>query len=140
MKGLTLRLLVRHSSAEIPARREGRTRSGGVIAAPPTGVPAMARPRNDAAHVTAALDGLVRALTGVVEAITRVVLMRGRSRKGGGRKRRGVEVGSAERKRPGPGKGNKRHAASVAFTWAKYTPAERAARVAKMHAWRKKKA
>jgi hypothetical protein len=100
----------------------------------------MARPRNHAAHVTAAVEGLVNALMTLVEEIARAVPA-GVGVHGGGRRAktaRGIEIGNAGPKRRGPGKGNRKLAKAIASSWAKYTPAERAARVAKMHAWRKK--
>ena len=99
----------------------------------------MARPRNHEKRIAEAVGGLLKAVTTVVEAVRAAV---------GDRPRASVAVtveprtGRAAAPKRGPGKGNPRLKAALKASWARYTPRQRAARIAKMragHAKRKRR-
>jgi hypothetical protein len=79
-------------------------------------------PRDNAAHVTVAIDDLLKAVTGLVENIRTAV--------GDGR-----QVGRAARQVKTAARGTcKKIGSAVKQAWTRSTPAQRKARIAKMHA------
>jgi hypothetical protein len=88
----------------------------------------MARPRDHQKHISAAVEGLLRAVTVLVESVAATM------RDGGGDGGSG-HVGSGKASR-GPGKGNPRLRSALKNYWAKMTPKQRAARVKRMLAGR----
>lgn len=86
----------------------------------------MARPRNDQKHLKSAVEDLLRSIAGLMSAVGGAVA--------GSREVRGA---AAKVKRSASVTG-KKIGAKVKAAWAKLTPEQRKARVAKMHAWRKK--
>jgi hypothetical protein len=86
----------------------------------------MPRPRNNVAHVTSAVDELLKAVTALVNTLQTTVST-GRQV---GRAAREVKVAATDT--------GKKIGSAVKAAWARLTPAERKARIAKMHAWRKK--
>src|SRR5262245_11780371 len=87
----------------------------------------MARPKDHGKHLTAAVGELLGSVTNLLVQVSDAV-------------RGSAEVASAARrvKRAGTETG-KKIGAKVKAAWARLTPAQRKARVEKMHAWRKKK-
>ena len=90
----------------------------------------MARPRNHVKHIAASVETLLTAVTGLIDGLRTTVAS-------------GREVGTAVRGVKTAAKGTgKKIGAKVKAAWARYTPAQRAARIAKMkagHAKRKRK-
>jgi hypothetical protein len=97
----------------------------------------MARTRDHRKHLATAAEDLVRALS-------RFVDLAGDAMKSGGGAGAGRSASSGANgvastgKRRGPGKGNPALKRKLKAYWANLSAADRKARIAKMHAWRKK--
>jgi hypothetical protein len=87
----------------------------------------MARPKDHGKHLTAAVGELLGSVTTLLVTVGEAV-------------RGSAEVATAARgvKRAGTETG-KKIGAKVKAAWARLTPSQRKARIARMHAWRKKK-
>lgn len=87
----------------------------------------MARPRNHAKHIASAVEGLVHSITSLLSSLTSAVAGRPESK---------TAPASRTPGQRGPGKGNPKLKAAIKAAWARMTPAERKARVARMLAGR----
>ena len=99
----------------------------------------MARPRNHEKHIAAAIGGLLKAVTTILKEVHVAVAARPRVALAAPGEVKSARVGAPKR---GPDKGNPRLKAALKASWANYTPAQRAARIAKMragHAKRKRR-
>lgn len=85
----------------------------------------MARPRNHVRHLTTAVQALVQSITSLVASLEAPPT--GRPAGAGALRRKGQR---------GPGRDNPRLKAAIKASWARMTPAERRARVARMLAGR----
>jgi hypothetical protein len=88
----------------------------------------MARPRNHAKHLSAAVEGLVDSISNLVNSLTTAVASRGAAAPAGGF----VKVKGQR----GPGKNNPKLKAAIKASWARMTPKEREARIRRMLAGR----
>jgi hypothetical protein len=99
----------------------------------------MARPKNHQQHVTNAVSDLLHSVTRLLGSVGEAVQSAGQVLRHG----KSADGRSSRQGRPaksrGPGKGNPKLKSKLKAHWAAMTPKERAARVAKMHAWRNKK-
>ena len=88
----------------------------------------MARPRNHAKHLSAAVEGLVNSISNLVSSLATAVASKGSAEPAGG----GVKVKGQR----GPGKNNPKLKAAIKASWARMTAAERKARIRRMLAGR----
>ena len=87
----------------------------------------MARPRNHQKHLSLAVEDLLRSIAGLVDAAsTAIASSRDVKRAATGVKKSASATG-------------KKISSAVKAAWAKLSPEDRAARIRKMHAWRKRK-
>ena len=87
----------------------------------------MPRTSKKASPIASAVEELLRAVTGLVGSVETTV----RSGRQVGRAARDVKDAASDT--------GKKIGVKVKAAWARLTPAQRKARIAKMHAWRKKK-
>ncbi len=90
----------------------------------------MARPRNHVQHITTAVESLVRSISSLIGSLEASLSSRAGSVAAAVKGRGGRP---AQR---GPGRNNPKLKAAIKASWARMTPAERKARVAKMLAGR----
>lgn len=88
----------------------------------------MARPRNNAKHLSAAVEGLVSSIASLMDSLASSVAAKGSSTSAGG----AVRVKGQR----GPGKNNPKLKAAIKASWARMTPAEKKARIRRMLAGR----
>ena len=88
----------------------------------------MARPRNHAKHLSAAVEGLVQSISNLVNSLTTTVASKAAAASA-------QWIGKPKGQR-GPGKNNPKLKAAIKASWARMTPKERKARIRKMLAGR----
>jgi hypothetical protein len=110
----------------------------------------MPRPRDHQKHVTEAVARLLQSVTTLLQAVAATTgggggNLGGNNRAGKHRSMAttagggsGLHGNGLVAKKRGPGKGNPKLKSKLKAYWASLTPAQRKARVARMHAWRKK--
>ena len=88
----------------------------------------MARPRNNAKHLSAAVEGLVNSLTNLVSTVSSTVASRATAV--------AAAVAGKTPGQRGPGKNNPKLKAAIKASWARMTSKERKARIRRMLAGR----
>ena len=88
----------------------------------------MARPRNHAKHLSAAVEGLVKSISTLVSSLSSTVASKASAVK--------AAVTGKPKGQRGPGKNNPKLKAAIKASWARMTKKERKARIRRMLAGR----